>query len=297
MDAGAANSVVFSVVIPTYNRRGRLEKCLASLSAQTYRNFEVLICDDGSTDDTAELVRSFTGKIPGLRYFYNDNWGGPAYPRNIGIGKAEGEWVCFLDSDDTWYPNKLEEIFKCLNEGDLLCHHFLIDGNEQGKKIMTANMSDPFTTLLTCGNSIVTSSVSVKTSILRDLNGFSLDKRLVAVEDLDLWLAIAKKGYKFKVVPMYLGGYWSGDENISQDSYKQIERVEFIYDKHLAGVNPGSAFYRHAQGFKEYLKARILHRMGKYGEARPAYINSFRMSTPATRIKAGINLLIAMAKK
>src|ERR1700759_5123285 len=99
--ADADRPPTFSVVIPTYNRAQKLFRALHSLNEQTFLDFEVLVCDDGSTDETRSVVEAFVPAIRfrALRYFYAPNWGGPARPRNTGLAKATADWVCFLDSD------------------------------------------------------------------------------------------------------------------------------------------------------------------------------------------------------
>jgi glycosyltransferase involved in cell wall biosynthesis len=99
--------VSVSVIIPTYNQSKDLNRCLLSLVDQTFKNFEVIICDDGSYDDTKQIVRQFHSKLE-IKYLYNANFGGPAHPRNCGIKAAKGEYIAFLDSDDWWCNNKLE---------------------------------------------------------------------------------------------------------------------------------------------------------------------------------------------
>jgi len=100
-----------SVVIPTYNRAHGVTAALASVLAQTYLNFEVIVVDDGSTDGTAEALQEFIcgqhcqGKE--VRYFFQPN-GGQSAARNRGIAEARGKWIAFLDSDDVWLPRKLE---------------------------------------------------------------------------------------------------------------------------------------------------------------------------------------------
>lgn len=92
--------MLFSVVIPTYNRKDLLEKTLQSVFAQTDRDFEVLVIDDGSTDGTEALVTSFPAPITFLRQQNK----GPGAARNLGLGVAKGAYVAFLDSDDLWFP-------------------------------------------------------------------------------------------------------------------------------------------------------------------------------------------------
>jgi glycosyltransferase involved in cell wall biosynthesis len=95
---------VISVVIPAYNAGGFIKRTIDSVLAQTYRDYEVIVVDDGSMDNTADIVRSYAGKV---RYIYQENAGdGPA--RNTGIRAAKGDWIAFLDHDDEWLPQKLE---------------------------------------------------------------------------------------------------------------------------------------------------------------------------------------------
>ena len=93
-----------SIIIPTFNRAHCLRIAIESVLSQTYNNYEILIIDDGSTDNTKEVLQSYLSKV---HYFYQENKGVSA-ARNTGIKMASGEWVAFLDSDDFWLPNKLE---------------------------------------------------------------------------------------------------------------------------------------------------------------------------------------------
>jgi len=94
---------VVSVIIPTYNRAHFLAEAINSVLEQTYKNYEIIVIDDGSTDGTSEIVKQFGNKI---RYFYQENRG-PSAARNTGIKNAIGDLVAFIDSDDVWLPEKL----------------------------------------------------------------------------------------------------------------------------------------------------------------------------------------------
>ena len=95
----------FSIIIPTYNQANFLKKCLNSVFKQTFKNFEVIIIDNSSTDHTKEILSKYKKKIV---YKKINNKGVIAKSRNIGIKNSNGNWVAFLDSDDTWKNNKLE---------------------------------------------------------------------------------------------------------------------------------------------------------------------------------------------
>ena len=104
MTAGPGTLPTVSVVVPTYNRADRLKDTVASILAQTVPPAEVVIVDDGSTDDTARVCRDFPSPV---RYLYREN-GGSAAARNTGMRAARGEYIAFLDADDVWEPTKLE---------------------------------------------------------------------------------------------------------------------------------------------------------------------------------------------
>lgn len=96
--------VMVSVIIPTYNRADLLLKAIESVLSQTYNDIEIIVIDDGSNDDTQEKLKSYQDRI---EYVYIEN-GGPARARNVGMEMARGKYIAFLDSDDLYYPYKIE---------------------------------------------------------------------------------------------------------------------------------------------------------------------------------------------
>ena len=105
--------VKVSVIIPTYNTAKWLEQSIDSVLCQTFTDYELILVDDGSTDDTSSIVKNFDDKR--IRYFYKAN-GGLAGARNMGLGKAKGEYIAFLDSDDLWPESYLEVMVSVLDE-------------------------------------------------------------------------------------------------------------------------------------------------------------------------------------
>ena len=97
-----------SIIIPTYNAGQYIKEALASVLAQSFQDFEVIIIDDGSTDDTAQKVKTLCD--PRILYVYKENQG-PAAARNYGLNLVRGEYIAFLDVDDLWEPHKLEMHF------------------------------------------------------------------------------------------------------------------------------------------------------------------------------------------
>ena len=98
-----------SVIIPTYNRSKYLSDALDSVLRQTFQDLEIIVVDDGSIDNSRDIVSRYAERHPGkIRYFYQDNKG-PSAARNVGIKEAKGDFIAFLDSDDLWLPDKLKE--------------------------------------------------------------------------------------------------------------------------------------------------------------------------------------------
>jgi len=186
-----------SVIVTTYNRADLLCETLDSILSQTYENFELIVVDDGSTDNTEEVVkRHSAGRI---NYIKTENWGGPARPRNIGIEKATGEYIAFCDDDDIWLPKKLEKqinyivnsnygmIFtmqKQFGATSIFSNYFGI-GPLPFKKDTSANA-------LLQVNCIPTSSVVIKKDLLDQIDYFDERRSFIAIEDNDLWIRVSK---------------------------------------------------------------------------------------------------------
>lgn len=125
----------FSIIIPTYNNAQFLARAIESALNQTHQNFEILIVDDASTDNTEQIVQSFVADDDRIRYFkLSSNSGGAAAPKNHALKFAQGELIAVLDSDDEWLPEKLERQLKLFKEHPTVsfigCHELIVD--EQG---------------------------------------------------------------------------------------------------------------------------------------------------------------------
>ena len=101
--------ILISIIIPTYNRAKLIERSLKSIEKQTLKNFEIIIIDNFSTDNTSAVIKFFTSVI---KYFVVDNNNNIARSRNFGINNSKGSIIAFLDSDDYWHQNKLENCYK-----------------------------------------------------------------------------------------------------------------------------------------------------------------------------------------
>ena len=251
---------VISVVIPTYNRANDLKRALKSVQVQTFTNWEVLIVDNHSVDNTDQVVSDFNDSR--IKLFKIHNNGVIAASRNVGIREASGEYIAFLDSDDWWSPEKLRLSLDALNAGADIVYHdlFVVTKSDQRlflKKVTTRGLTRPvFDNLLTNGNCINNSSVVVKKVLLTSIGGISEDYDLIAVEDYDCWLRIAKLTDKFTRIPNSLGYYWAGGGNIT-NLKRTIENVDAIVLRYLDNKciphNGGANWIHYSRGRACYL--------------------------------------------
>jgi len=178
-----------SVVIPTYNRFPRVKDAVESVLNQTYRDFELLVVDDGSTDGTGEVLRAFGEKV---KYVSQDNRGVSA-ARNLGLRISGGKYLAFLDSDDLWEPKKLETQVRCMdvNPQFPLCYTdevWIRKGIRVNPKKRHAKYSGWIFEKCLPLCIISPSSVLMKGSLFNEIGGF--DENLPVCEDYDFWLRV-----------------------------------------------------------------------------------------------------------
>jgi len=285
---------LFSVIIPTYNRADKLQRALAALAEQSCRDFEVLVCDDGSSDHTAAVVAAWQGHQP-IRHLWEPNWGGPARPRNRGIQAARGTWLCFLDADDWWYPRKLERILPLTTSSDVIyhaCDVYTPRGKQRGLKKSRQLLSPVFADLLTGGNGLITSSVCVRRELLLEQGGFSEDKKFVAVEDYDLWLRLALQTERFAFVSDPLGAYWSDGENISGFTEQYIAREMALADRYLGYLQGEER--REAERVFAYKIGIARKSLRQYGACRPYFVQSMGSRQARIRLYSLLYYLLAL---
>ena len=261
----------FSVIIPTFNCADKLQKSVTSVICQTFKDFELLIMDDGSTDDTPQLIKSFDD--PRIIYEWSINSGGPATPRNLGIDKAQGKWICFLDADDIWYPGKLNSVYRAIlkhPEIDVFCHSekiFLPHRTNPYVQAYGPYRPDFYRILLVEGNRLSTSATAIRRIfLLRHCLRFNQSPNYVIVEDYDLWLRIALHGGNFFFINTVLGEYIVEGENISQNTIRIKNNQEILLRDHVFRIQNfernkkklWAQFMarKHLRTAKELLKAR-----------------------------------------
>lgn len=201
-----ARMPLVSVVIPTYNRAGMITTAIESVFAQTYPNLEIIVVDDGSVDETADVIRNLdrasysgSGKAPAIRYLYQKNMG-QSCARNTGIAAAQGDWIAFLDSDDYWLPDKIEWQLRAIEQfagqcGVCISDARLVNKSDNmdmsafrwaGKRYteLTGLLPDATSDLATGVDGSWVQALVVRNDLVRQAEGFDAD--LHFMEDHDL---------------------------------------------------------------------------------------------------------------
>lgn len=220
-----------SVIIPTYNRAKFLLEAVNFVLQQTYVDFEIIIVDDGSKDDTKEVVGSFIRSSEKINYIYQAN-SGVANARNNGIVHSLGEYIAFLDDDDKWVNNKLEVQIRQmeLDRNIGLCSsQALLEGAKRtSPKILPVNAGSTYIDLLR-RNFICLSTTLIRKKCLNDIGLFR--EEFSPSEDYDLWLRVLRK-YKFCFINEILAIYRKHNSNTTLD----LERSYLAHIKVLKSI-------------------------------------------------------------
>lgn len=223
---------LFSVIIPTYNRAGVISRCLKSVINQTYSNWEAIVIDNFSDDNTEEIVQGFGDNR--IHYYKNHNYGVISVSRNFGLDRAQGNWVCFLDSDDAWMPEKLEALLPYLEQFDLIYHGYKSNGKKRypwqknGSLFYTIKEAT-VAYMLQRGDAIHPSSSAVRRSFIGETR-FSEEKALFAIEDYDFFLQLLDKGPRLLHLKKYLS-FYDVSTGVSHNSEAHRRRSKVLYAK------------------------------------------------------------------
>lgn len=222
-----------SVVIPTYNRKALLLEAIASVQQQTFRDLEILVCDDGSTDGSGEAVQRLAGADTRIRWIQGEHSGLPGTNRNRGIRAARGEWIAFQDSDDLWLPDKLQKQFEVLRSapeaGFVYSYAVALQGDGTKKRMTPFNIQREgrmFETLLLY-SIVLTSTVLVRRDLLERAGPFDESLRLTIGEDYELFLRLAAQ-VPFHFVAEDLVVYRMQTDSVSADLLDGIDQVERV---------------------------------------------------------------------
>ena len=287
------NPPLVSIVIPTYNHAPMLQRALATVVEQTYQNWNAIVVNNFSTDNTLEVVAAFND--PRIQCVNFRNHGVIGASRNEGIALATGQYVAFLDSDDTWFPTKLEKCVEILESGsDLVCHaEYWID--ESGKSRLVAYGPSEAAThhnLIYKGNRISTSATVVRTALLKEVHGFDVSPELISTEDYDLWIRLAAKSNKFAFISEPLGEYHRHDNNVSANIEKHLAAELAILEKHFSANTrfENMIARRRRKALAYYGAGRSLHRTRKHFLALQKYFHSLVVWPISLRLYAAVML-------
>ena len=215
--------VDFSVICPTYNSSSFIKKTLSSLEAQTYKPYEIIFADDGSSDDTVSILQEFKNRSSLRVDVLKGEHKGPGAARNLAASKASGSWLAFLDSDDTWREDKLEKVAKEIElnpDNNFFLHwekYIRISG--ENRILRNGESYNPNMDLITqiYTQNDISTSASVCLKRLFDASG-GFDPKLPVSQDYDLWLKCSES-MKLKVIPEVLGSYYERAQSITAKPY------------------------------------------------------------------------------
>ena len=223
--------MLISVVIPVFNAQEYIENTVDSVINQEYKNWELIIIDDCSTDDSLSIVETkykSNKKIEIIKLERNS--GGPAKPRNIGIKNSNGDFIAFLDQDDIWDNDKLRICCNSICDNVDFIYHDMMrvvaenDYSVKQKILPSRQLEQPvLIDLLINDNAILNSSAMVRRSLLVKIGDINESKKMIASEDYNTWLRIAKITDNFLYIPKVLGSIFvhsSGASN--KDMYSSV---------------------------------------------------------------------------
>ena len=302
-----------SIIIPTYNSASFLVETLESVLGQDYPHKEILVIDDGSTDNTATVLKPYMDRI---RYYKQANWGGPSRPRNVGIQHATGEFIAFFDSDDIMLPGKLSR------SADVLIDHPDIDfvfSNFQGVdengnvtrpdylaeyQNFRANLierepgvvwsmtgTETFTNLISA-NFIGTSSVVCRKTVF-DKVGL-MDETLLNADDANMWGRIAYADFQFAFLDVVLHSYRKRSGGVTDRREKRYPAIlKSITQKLSLDLTPSDRLLLEQKRYRLQLGyARALREVGQYTKSRQIYHRALQEKTTWLAIKGWVRTLL-----
>lgn len=231
-----AHRPFYSVVIPTYRRNNLLLQALDSVNQQTFDDYEIIVVDDDANPDTRALVESLGDER--VSYFINQHTSGGSGARNFGLAQARGEWVAFLDDDDTWLPTKLEKVHTAIAASTDSKLGLVYSGNEKydferGLVVSRKMPKDRGMILsrLLYENCIGGMSVVVaKRQLLLDVGGF--DERFPAMQDMELFVRLGEHNSFDFVDEALVKVRWSNRERITFDPQKKLQGARLFAEKY-----------------------------------------------------------------
>jgi teichuronic acid biosynthesis glycosyltransferase TuaG len=267
-----------SVVIPTYNRAGTLVAAIESVLRQTYPVTEILVCDDGSNDNSKELVTALNNPI--VKWLDCGRNGRPAIPRNKGIQASSGEWIAFLDSDDEWLPEKIEKQILLLSgtgrKAACANAYRVVKGQSNTDYLSVKAAFFAFKDLLET-NYVICSSMMVGKDVLRLVGGFPEEEQFKAIEDYFLWLKVSSVTQIDYVARPFVNYLDDPTQSIRKNDSDPLKQKTIIYSSLLEWLD------KETRKDKEQLKNLVKNQLKKTGSSGQTSMTQL--------LKKGINLL------
>jgi len=293
-----------SVIIPAYNVAPYIAESLESVFAQAFKNFEVILVNDGSPD-TEEFERAIQPYLHAIVYLKQEN-GGASVARNAGLKAARGEFVAFLDGDDLWLPSYLAEQMKFMQTRgcDLVCADatFFGESRDTAPTYMIAWMNDApevgdfgFLELVDAKRSMITSGVVVRRDAIIEIGLFDPDLR--RGQDFDLWLRLAAAGKRLSFQRRALLSYRCRSNSLSGgviDSHRRelriFEKIEQSYDLSPSQRNNVVEVIRKRRALLHFELGKLYAARGEFQHARESLAEANRLQ-PTLKGRVALFLL------
>lgn len=295
----------FSVIIPLFNKEKFIEATLKSVLNQTFIDFEILIINDGSTDNSATIIEGFDD--PRICYFLKEN-AGVSSARNDGIEKAQSNYISFIDADDYWYPDFLEEMFKIIQNYPQQKVFSAAIEIETSKKVIPASYSIIRTndceivnyfTASTKETVICTSCAVFHKSIFEETGNFDITVK--SGQDTDLWIRI---GMNYPVVFSWkiLARYIYDENSLSKNKNYLNKKINFSKFEEQEKTNPSLKKFLDLNRFSLAIKSKLIaddENFNCYYKAidlkNITFKKRFLLAMPSVILKALIHLKLILA--
>ena len=285
-----------SIVIPTYNHAEYLQQALQSVIDQTFHDWEAIIVNNFSDDATLQIIEQFNE--PRFRVINFRNHGIIAASRNEGIRNSLAPVIAFLDSDDTWYKDKLS---KCMSEFEngakVVCHgeNWISDSSVPRAIFYGPAEKATYRNLLFRGNCISTSATLVNKEVLEQLLGFSENPTFITAEDYELWIRLSLATSKFVFIHEILGEFRRHGESASSSVDKHLAAEIAVINHHVEQIRPSFLVFtraRHRRAKAFYSAGRTHMRGGRNGSALSFFAKALLQSPIFFRTYVAITLTL-----
>jgi glycosyltransferase involved in cell wall biosynthesis len=288
-----------SIVIPTYNRSVLLKEALLSICAQSETDWEAIVVNNFSDDDTLEMINTLNEPRISVINFRNEGIIGAS--RNLGVEAAQSDWIAFLDSDDTYHPHKLEKCFQSLGPGiDIVNHRFAKIHDEHVFWVSPRHgpTDAVYRNMFFKGNCLAPLTSLFRREVLLQCQGFSEERDLITAEDRDLWLRLAESGIKVHFIDDVLANYRVHDAGASRRIDVHLQASLNVINRHAKRITPSAMFdnlrVQRQRALVTYSAGRAYHAAGNRWQGIKILLKSLTMFPIEPRIYAA--LMIALTR-